>query len=74
MAHDEEVEDLGDLESMVPLAVGARAVIGGPPAPPTDAGEGPVEASVPTVEDILEAVAPAAEDSAASASPSQVAG
>ena len=73
MAHDEEVEDLGDLESTVPLVVGVRAGIEESPAP-TDAGEGPVEAAVPTGEDTSVAVAPAAEDPAASAGPSQVAG
>ena len=70
MAHDEEVEDLGDLESTVLLAVDARAGIEEQPAPSTDAGEGPVEASVPAGEDTPVAVAPAAEDSAASAGPS----
>jgi hypothetical protein len=74
MAHDEEVEDLGDLESTTPLAVGARAGVEGTPAPPTDAGEGPAETSVPTDEDTSAAIAPAAEDPAASAGPSQVAG
>jgi hypothetical protein len=51
MAHDEEVEDLEDLESTVPLAVGARAGVEDSSAPPIDAGKGPVEASVPTSED-----------------------
>jgi hypothetical protein len=74
MAHDEEVEDFGDLESTTPLAVGARAGVEGTPTPPTDAGEGPVEASVPTDEDTSAPIAPATEDPAASAGPSQVAG
>jgi hypothetical protein len=87
MAHDEEVEDLEDLESMLPLAVDARARIEEQSASPTDAGEGPVVASALTCagrdpvaaaastgEDTSVAVAPAAEDPAASASPSQVAG
>jgi hypothetical protein len=74
MAHDEEVEDLGDLESTVPLAVGARARVEESPVSPTDASEGPVEASVPTGEDTLVAIAPAAEDPATSVDPSQVAG
>jgi hypothetical protein len=72
MAHEEEVEDLGDLESATPLAVGARAVVGSP-ALPTDAGEAPAEASAPTGEDALAVVASAAEDPAASVGPSQVA-
>jgi hypothetical protein len=74
MAHDEEVEDLGDLESTVPLVVDARAGIEEQPAPPTDASEGPVEASMPTGEDTTVAVAPAVEDPAMSVGPSQVAG
>jgi hypothetical protein len=74
MAHDEEVEDLQDLESTMPLAVDVREEVEEQPAPPTDAGEGPVEASVRTGEDTPMAVAPAAEDSATSVVPSQVAG
>ena len=35
MAHDEEVEDLGDLDSTLPEASGVEL------APPSDAGEGP---------------------------------
>jgi hypothetical protein len=35
MAHIEEVEDLGDLDSTLPEASGAE------PTPPSDAGEGP---------------------------------
>jgi hypothetical protein len=35
MAHDEEVEDLGDLGSTLPEASGVEL------APPSDAGEGP---------------------------------
>jgi hypothetical protein len=35
MAHDEEVEDLGDLDSTLPEASGVEL------APPADAGEGP---------------------------------
>jgi hypothetical protein len=73
MAHDEEVEYLGNLESTVPLAVGAMAGVEEQPASPTDVGEGPMEAPVPTGEDTSVAVAPAAEDPAASAGPSQVA-
>jgi hypothetical protein len=56
MAHDEEVDDLGDLESIVSLVVDARAGIEEQPAPPTDVGEGPVEASAPTGEDTSVAV------------------
>jgi hypothetical protein len=60
--------------STVLLAVGAKAGVEESPAPLTDAGEGPVEASVPTGEDTSVAVAPAAEDPATLAGPSQVAG
>jgi hypothetical protein len=87
MAHDEEVEDLGDLESTLPLASGAKEGIEGQLAPPTDASEGPVmapastcssenpvAAAAPTGEDTLLVVAPAAEDPAASIGPSYVAG
>jgi hypothetical protein len=67
--------------------VDARVGIEEQPAPPTDAGEGPVVASAPTCvggdpvaaatstgEDTSVAVAPAAEDPAASVGPSRVAG
>ena len=81
MAHDEEVEDLGDLGSTLPEASGVEL------APPSDAGEGPlatpaptrasegfVPATTPTGEDASKVVGePAAEDPAASAGPSQVA-
>jgi hypothetical protein len=74
MAHEQEVEDLGDLENMTPLAVGARAGVVESPAPPTDAGEAPAEASVPTGEDTSAVIASAAKDPTASVGPSQVAG
>ena len=78
MAHDEEVEDLGDLDSTLPEA--SRVEL----APPSDAGEGPmvtsaptgasedpVPATVPTSEDSSMVVGePAAKDPAASAGPS----
>jgi hypothetical protein len=81
MAHDEEVEDLGDLDSTLPEASGVE------PAPPSDAGEGPLATPAPTGagEGLVPATAPmgegaskvvgepAAEDSAASVRPSQVA-
>ena len=81
MAHDEEVEDLGDLDSTLPEASGVEL------APPSDAGEGPLAiptptgasedpapATAPTGEDASKVVGePAAEDPAASAGPSQVA-
>jgi hypothetical protein len=81
MAHDEEVEDLGDLGSTLSEASGVEL------APPSDAGEGPLATSAPTgaSEDPTPATAPmgedtsmvvgepAAEDPAASAGPSQVA-
>jgi hypothetical protein len=74
MAHDEEVEDLGDLESTMPLAVDVGGKVEEQLAPPTDAGEGPMEASVWTGEDTPMAVTPAAEEPTTSADPSQVAG
>jgi hypothetical protein len=77
MAHDEEVEDLGDLDSTLPEASGVELV------PPPDAGKGPSatpaptgagEDPAPTGEDASKAVVePAAEDPAAAAGPSQVA-
>jgi hypothetical protein len=41
MVHDEEVEDLGDLDSMLPEASGVEVV------PPSDAGEGPSATPTP---------------------------
>ena len=84
MAHDEEVEDLGDLDSTLPEASGVEL------APPSDAGKGPsvtsartaltgagkdpVPAPALTSEDASKAMGePAAEDPAAAAGPSQVA-
>jgi hypothetical protein len=86
MAHDEEVEDLGDLDgtlpdSMLPEASGVEL------APPSDAGEGPSTTPTPTGagkdpvpapaltgEDTSKAMGePAAEDPAAVVGPSQVA-
>jgi hypothetical protein len=88
MAHDEEVEDLGGLDSTLPEASGAKEGTGVELAPPSDVGEGPLVTSAPTCagEDPVLAAAPtggdtsmvageqAAEDPAASAGPSQVAG
>jgi hypothetical protein len=84
MARDEEVEDLGDLESTLPKASGAKEGTEGELAPPSDVGEGPVmtptltcagedlvPAAAPTGEDTSVVVGePAAEDPAASVSPS----
>ena len=81
MAHDEEVEDLGDLDSMLPEASGVEL------APPFDAGEGPSVTPAPTGagqdptpataltgEDASKVVGePAAEAPVTSAGPSQVA-
>jgi hypothetical protein len=78
MAHDEEVENLGDLDSTLLEASRAELV------PPSDAGEGPsatpaptgvgedpVPATVLTGEDASKVVGePAAEDPAALAGPS----
>jgi hypothetical protein len=81
IAHDEEVEDLGDLDSTLPEASGVEL------APPSDAGKGPSVTPAPTGagedpapapaltgEDASKAVGePAAEDPATAARPSQVA-
>jgi hypothetical protein len=80
MAHDEEVEDLDDLDSTLPKASGVDLV------PPSDAGEGPLVTPAPTgaCEDPVLATAPTddtsmvvgepgAEDPVASVGPSQVA-
>jgi hypothetical protein len=81
MAHDEEVEDLGDLDNTLPEASGVKL------APPSDASEGPSATPAPTGagedpapatvlmgEDAAKVVGePAVEDPAASAGPSQVA-
>jgi hypothetical protein len=74
MANDEEVDDFGGLESMVPLAEDARAGIGKQPAPPTGPDEDPMAAAASAGEDTSVAAAPAAEDPVAPAAPSQVAG
>jgi hypothetical protein len=74
MVNDEEVEDLGSLESANPLAEGVRAGTEEQPALPTGVGEDdPVVAAV-LPEDTSVAAAPAVEDSAASIGPAQVAG
>jgi hypothetical protein len=81
MAHDEEVEDLGDLDSTLPEAAGVELASAtnageGPSATPapTGAGEDPAPAPALTGEDASKAVVgPAAEDPAmAAAGPSQV--
>jgi hypothetical protein len=78
MVHDEEIEDLGDLESAVPLAIdGAEVEAGEGPAEaslPTRASGDPVDVAAPTGEDTSVADASAAEDPVASVGPSQVAG
>ena len=82
MAHDKEVEDLGDLYSTLPEASGVELA---PPSDvsegllvtpaPTGAGEDPVSAAAPNGGDTsMVAGKPAAEDPAVSAGPSQVAG
>jgi hypothetical protein len=86
MAHDEEVEDLGDLDSTLPeaslpeasgvdLAPSSDAGKGLSSTPaPTGDGEDPAPDPAPTGEDASEAVVePAVEDPAAVAGPSQVA-
>jgi hypothetical protein len=86
MAHDDEVEDLGDLDSTLPNSTLPQAS-GVELAPPSDAGEGPSATLAPTGagkdptpapgltgEDASKAVGePSAEDPAAAAGPSQVA-
>jgi hypothetical protein len=86
MSHAEEVEDLGDLDSMLPEASLSEAS-GVELAPPFDAGKGPsstptptgdgedpAPAPTPTGEDAPKAVVePAVEDPVAVAGPSQVA-
>ena len=74
MANDEEVEDLGGLESTNIFAEGARAGTEEQPAPPTSASEDDPVAAAALPEDTLVGAAQAAEDPAALASPSQVAG
>jgi hypothetical protein len=86
MAHDEEVEDLGDLDSTLPnstlpeaswveLAPPSDAGKGPSATPaPTGAGEDPAPAPVLAGEDASKAVGePAADDPTAAAGPSQVA-
>ena len=74
MANDEEVEDLGGLESTIPLVEGARAGTEERAPPPTGAGEDDPAAAAVLPEDTSMVAAPAAEDPTASAGPSQVAG
>jgi hypothetical protein len=82
MARDEDVEDLGDLDSMLPEASGVELVLPsdaceGPSTTPAPigAGEDPAPATALTGADASKVVAePAAEDPAASAGPLQVAG
>jgi hypothetical protein len=83
MAHDKEVEDLGDLDSTLPEASGVELALPsdagkGPsttpvPTAPTGAGEDPTPAPALTGEDASKVMGePAAEDPAAAAGPSQV--
>jgi hypothetical protein len=85
MVHDEEVEDFGDLDGMLPDSTLPDA-LGVELAPPPDVGKGPsvtptptgaskdpAPAPAPASEDASKAVVePAAEDPAAAAGPSQV--
>jgi hypothetical protein len=81
MAHDKEVEDLGDLDSMLPeaswveLAPPSNAGKGPSATPaPTGAGEDPAPAPALTGEDASKAMGePAAEDPVVAAGPSRVA-
>jgi hypothetical protein len=74
MANDVEVEDLGGLESTMPLVEGAWAGTKEQPVPPTSASEDDPVAAAVLPEDTLVVAAPAAEDPAASAGLSQVSG
>jgi hypothetical protein len=64
MVHDEEVEFVGDLDSTLPEASGAKEGTGGEPAPPSDAGEGPMVTPALTCagKDPVPAAAPTAGD------------
>jgi hypothetical protein len=75
MAYDEEVKDLGDLDSTLPKASGTKDRTGGELAPPSDVGEGPLVTPMPAVapaagDTSVVAGEPAAEDPAALAGPS----
>jgi hypothetical protein len=74
MANDEKVDDLGGMESTVPLAEGSRVGIGEQSVPPTGASKDDPVAAVALPEDISVAAASAAEDPVAPTGPSQVAG
>jgi hypothetical protein len=69
MVNDEEVEDLGGLESANPLAEGARVGAEDQPASATGVGEDDPVAAVALPADTSGAAAPVAEDPAASADP-----
>jgi hypothetical protein len=73
MANDEEVEDLGGLESTMPLAEGARVGTEEQPAPVTGVSEYDPMPSAALPEDTSVVAAPAAKDPTASVGPSQVA-
>ena len=73
MANDEEVKDLGGLESANPLAEDTRTGAEDQPAPPSGVGEDDPLAAAVLHEDTTGAAVPAFEDPAASASPTQVA-
>jgi hypothetical protein len=74
MENDEEVKDLGGLESANPLVEGARAGVEDQPVPPTGVGEDNPVAAASLLEDTLGVAALVAEDPAASVGPAQVAG
>jgi hypothetical protein len=69
MANDDEVEDLGGLESTNPLAEGARARTEDQPTPLTCIGEDDPMAIAALPEDTSGAAAPVAEDPAVSVGP-----
>ena len=67
MANDEEVEDLGGLESANPLAEGVRAEAEDQPVPPTGVGEDDPVATAVLPKDTSRAAAPVSKDPATSA-------
>ena len=73
MANDEEVKDLGGLESANPLAEDTRTGAEDQPAPPSGVGEDDPLAAAALSEDTSGAAAPVFEDHAASAGSTQVA-
>ena len=74
MANDEEIDDLGGLESSVSRAEDVRMEAEEQPAPPTGPREDPAAVVVLPGEDALATAATATKDPTALTAPSQVAG